>query len=63
MYIILKKSNFLASSKLKGLELKNKGHTNFYERSDLRKKVYLIVGSISNYASRAMALVSKECLL
>ena len=26
---------------LKGLELKNKGHTNFYECCDLTEKVYL----------------------
>ena len=35
--------------KLKGLEPKNKGHTNFYECCDLTKEVYLM-NSFQNWA-------------
>ena len=43
--------NFTKISQLKGLKLKNKGHTNFYECCDLTNKVYLKYIGTSTYMS------------
>ena len=39
----LQMKDFSKIYQIKGLKLKNKGHTNFYESCDLTKKVYLMV--------------------
>ena len=41
----LRLKDFSKIFQAKGLEPKNKDHSNFYEYCDLTKKVYLVVGS------------------